>query len=132
MKEVSQFKQLFPERLRPFKIKKNANEEDLKLYLTEMESIVEINNLDQFMYDSIIQSIKIVESASAMTKNYNIRGLADMLNTNPQFQNLLKYHVFSAVPVEYQLMICVTSTSAICMQKNRQTEKINEYLNQKV
>ena len=137
LKKVSQFKQLFPERLRTFKIKKNANEEDLKLYLDEMESIVEINNLDQFMYDSILQSIKIVESASAMTRNYNIKGLADMLSLNPQFQNLcklmfIKYHVFSAVPVEYQIMICVTSTAAICMQKNRQTDKINEYLNQKI
>ena len=135
--KVSQFKQLFPEKLKSFKIKKNSSVEDLKLYLAEMETIVEVSNVDEFLYDAILQSIKLVEGASSMTKNYNIKGCADMLKMNPQFKNLcklmfIKYHIFSAVPVEYQLVMIISTTSFTCMKKNKNREQINDFLNQKI
>ena len=135
--KISQFRQLFPEKLKTFKIRKNSSVDDLKSYLVEMESIVEVSNVDEFLYDSIIKSIQIVEGVSAMTKNYNVKGMSEMLKLNVQFKNLvklmfIKYHIFSAVPVEYQLVMICSTTAMICMQKNRQSEKINEYLNQKI
>jgi hypothetical protein len=135
--KVSQFKQLFSEKLKSFKIKKNSSVEDLKAYIVEMETIVEVSNIDQFLYDAILQSIKLVEGVSSMTKNYNIKGCADMLKMNPQFQNLckllfLKYQVFSAVPIEYQLMMICSTTAFMCMQKNKHKDQINEFLNQKI
>ena len=137
LKKVSQFKQLFPEKLKSFKIKKNPSVEDLKLYLQEMESIIEVSNIDGFVYDSIIQSIKVIEGVSSYTKLYNVQGLADMLNMNPEFKNLMsllfiKYHVFSAVPIEYQLVMIVSTTAFICRQKNLSKGQINDFLNQKI
>jgi hypothetical protein len=135
--KVSQFKQLFPEKLKSFKIKKNSTVEDLKLYIVEMESIIEVSNIDEFLYDAILQSIKLVEGISSYSKNYNIKGCADMLKMNPQFQNLcklmfIKYHIFSAVPVEYQLIMIISTTSFMCMQKNKNKQQINDFLNQKI
>jgi hypothetical protein len=135
--KVSQFRQLFPEKLKSFKIKKNSSVEDLKAYLTEMESIIEVSNIDEFLYDAILQSIKVVEGVSSYSKNYNIKGCADILKMNPQFQNLcklmfIKYHIFSAVPVEYQLVMIISTTSFMCMQKNKNKQQINDYLNQKI
>ena len=66
--KLSQFRQLFPEKLKAFKIRKNSSVDDLKSYLVEMESIVEVSNVDEFLYDSILQSIKIIEGVSAMPR----------------------------------------------------------------
>lgn len=137
LSKVSQFKQLFPEKLKSFKIKKNSSVEDLKMYIVEMESIIEVSNIDQFLYDGIIQSIKVVEGVTSYTKNYNVKGMADMLKVNVQFNNLckllfIKYHIFSAVPVEYQILMIFSTTAVLCMQKNKNKDQINEFLNQKI
>ena len=55
LKKVRQFKNLFPEELKKFKIKANPTEQELKNYLEEMEILVELNNVDDFLTDSIVQ-----------------------------------------------------------------------------
>ena len=52
-----------------------------------MEAIVETSSIDNFMTESILQSIKLIEAGSARTK-YNISGTAEMLKQNQQFQHL--------------------------------------------
>ena len=109
--------------MKKFKVKKNASAEELKVYLDEMESIVDCSSLENFLTDSILQCIKLVEGVSTYTQKYNIDGCADMLKTNPQFNQLckrlyIKYKVFSEIPPEYQMVMIVATTAYICKTKN--------------
>ena len=132
--KMNQYKSLFPKELAKFKVKKGATIEELQAYLQEMSTIVECSSYDNFLSDSIIQSIKLVEGGSKMTP-YDISGCADMLKANPQFNNLLKqlyvkYNVFSKIPPEIQMLLLVTTTAYICVNKNRNKASLNDFLNQ--
>jgi hypothetical protein len=133
MKKVKQYKSLFPDELSKFKIKRNPSVEDLEHALAEMEVIVETGGIDGFLMDSVVQCIKLIEGVCANTKNYDIRGCADLLKNNKQFHSLckqlfIKYNVFSAVPCEYQLILLVSTTAYMCTQKNKNKSQLNSYL----
>ena len=135
--KLTQYRQLFPEELKAFKVKKDANEEELQAYLDEMEVIVSVSSVDNFITDSILNCIRIVEGVSANTSKYNISGCADLLKQNKEFHNLckqlyIKYKVFSSVPVEYQLVMIVATTAFIARSKNIHMEKMTAYLNEQV
>ena len=89
LSKIQQYKNLFPEELSKFKIKKNCSTSDLQLYLSEMESIVDTSSVEQFLSDSIIQCIKLTEGISTYTR-YDITGCADVLKSNKQFHTLTK------------------------------------------
>ena len=134
--KIRQYKSLFPETFKTFKIKANANVQELQTYLDEMDSIVECDSVEQFLLDSILQSIKLIEGVSSYTK-YDIQGLADLLKANKQFNQLakqlfIKYKVFNAVPPEFQLVMLVSTTAYICNCKNKRKGELNDYLNQPV
>lgn len=132
--KITQYRNLFPKELAKFKVKKNCNVEELKAYLIEAESIVECSSVDGFITDSILQCIKLVEIGSNRTR-FNISGCADALKANPKFHSLLKqlyckYGCFNKIPAEYQLMMMVSTTSYMCMNKNRNKASFEQYLNQ--
>ena len=134
--KIQQYKNLFPEELKKFKVKKNCSTSDLNLYLEEMSSIVDTSSVEQFMTDSIIQCLKLVEGASSYTK-YDISGLTDLLKSNKQFHTLckllfIKYKVFSAVPPEMQMLMLISTTAYVCSNKNRKKKDIESYLNQEI
>jgi len=52
--KLHQYKNLFPDELKKFKIKPNSSPEQLNACLSEMEAIVETSSIDQFMTDSIL------------------------------------------------------------------------------
>jgi hypothetical protein len=64
--KIRQYKSLFPETFKTFKIKANANVQELQTYLDEMDSIVECDSVEQFLLDSILQSIKLIEGVSSL------------------------------------------------------------------
>jgi len=137
LKKVSQYKSLFKDELKSFKIKRNATEGELKACLDEMQTLVEINSVDEFLTDSILQSIKIIEGVSSITRNYNITGLADMLKENKHFMSLLKvlfvkYGSYQSVPPEWQMVFIVTTTAWICRNKNISKQKIESFLNEPI
>ena len=137
LKKVKQYKTLFPDELKAFKIKRNPSVEDLEGALSEMAVIVEVGGVDQFLLDSVLQCIRIVEGVSSNYEKYDIRGCADLLKANKQFHSLckqlfIKYNVFSAVPVEYQLVLLVSTTAYMCNQKNRHKGELNTYLDESV
>ena len=110
---------MFPDTFKTFKIKVNANTQELQNYLDEMDSIVECDSVEQFLLDSILQCIKLLEGVSSYTK-YDIQGLADLLKQNKQFHQLskqlfIKYKLFNATPI-----------------KNVKWGEIEQYLNQPV
>ena len=134
--KIRQYKSLFPETFKTFKIKANANVQELQTYLDEMDSIVECDSVEQFLLDSILQCIKLIEGVSSYTK-YDIQGLADLLKANKQFHQMskqlfIKYGVFKAVPIEGQMLMLVATSAYICNSKNRRKGALNEYLNQPV
>ena len=137
LKKIKQYKSLFPAELKTFKIKKNPSVKDLEDALQEMAVLVETNGMDEFLMDGVIQCIKLVEGASAMTSNYDITGCAALLKSNKQFHNLakqlfIKYNCFSSVPPEYQMIMLVSTTAYMCANKNRQKSSINAYLDEKI
>ena len=132
--KMNQYKSLFPKELAKFKVKKGASIEELQAYLQEMSTIVECSSYDNFLSDSILQTIKLIEGGTKATR-YDITGCADMLKGNPQFNNLLKqlyvkYNVFHKIPPEIQMVLLISTTSYICINKNKNTGLINDYLNQ--
>ena len=133
--KITSYKQLFPNELKGFKIKRGASIELLKEYIEEMDSIVNTSNIDQFFTEGIIHSIRVVEGVSANFKNYDISGMSDLLKSNKEFHSLckrlmLKYSLFSAVPIEYQMMMLLTTTAYLCRQKNLKKTELNNFLNQ--
>ena len=135
--KLNQYKNLFPEELKKFKVKKNASLDELKVYLNEMECIVDTSSVENFMTDSILQCIRMVEGASSYSNKYDIRGCADLLKSNKQFHSLckqlyMKYKIFSKVPAEYQLLMLVSTTAYICNHKNRNKESLETYLNEPI
>ena len=133
MKKVAQYKSLFPDELKSFKIKKNPNALELSQALEEMSVLVEVGSKDGFLMDSVFYCMRLVEGASTMTQ-HDIRGCADLLKQNKEFHKLcktlfIKYNVFSSVPPEFQLILLVSTTAFMCSNKNKQKGAINDYLN---
>lgn len=133
--KIKQYKILFPDELKKYKVKPNSSVVKLKEHLEEIEVLINLSSVDTFIMDSIFYCIKVVEGVSARTKNYNIQGLADILKDNEQFMKLckqlyLKYNTFENVPPEYQLIMIVSTSAYICMQKNKHKADINDLLNQ--
>lgn len=125
IKKIEQYKLLFPEikQLKNLKIKSKCSVEDLQTYLAECESLVECDSMETFLTDSILQTISMTEKASARTR-YNITGLSALLRKNKEFSKLckqlyLKYKVFSAVPPEFQMIMLVSTSAWICLEKNK-------------
>jgi len=130
--KLNQYRNLFPKELAKFKVKKGSTVQELKAYLDEAQTIVETSSYDNFLTDSILQSIKLVEGGSKYTR-YDISGCSDLLKANPQFNALMKqlfvkYNVFSKIPVEFQLMMVVTTTAYICVNKNKNKAQLEQYL----
>ena len=134
--KIQSYKNLFPE-LKTMKLKRNATEGDMNLFIEEMDAVISTSNINQFLTDSILQSIKMIEPISARYENYNITGLSDILKANKDFHKLakqlyLKYNVFSSVPVEYQMIMLITTSVYIVKQKNKNKGAINNFLNEEI
>ena len=134
--KIRQYKNLFPDELKKFKIKKNCSSQDLQQYLDEMESIVDVSSVENFLTDSILQCLKLTEGISSYTK-YDISGCAEVLKTNKQFNMLvkqlyIKYSVFTAIPPEYSILMLVATTSYFCIGKNKRKGELELYLNKPI
>ena len=135
--KIKQYKTLFPDELKSFKIKPSANINELKQYIDEIDVIVSTSDVDQFLTDSILQCIKLIEIPTSRTKNYNISGLSDILKANKQFHQLckklyLKYGCFECTPPEAQLVILVATTAFVCKNKNANKDSLEAYLNEPI
>lgn len=134
--KVKQYKQLFLEELKTFKIKKNPTTEELKQAIEEMDNIISTKNIDNFLTESVLNIIKMVEPLSTYTR-YNITGLCDILKSNKDFHKLtkqlfLKYNCYDNIPIEYQLCMIVSVSSFICIQKNQKKKEIEAFLNEDI
>jgi hypothetical protein len=131
--KIQQYKNLFPEILGKFKLKKNPTVADLQEVLDEMEVMVNCSSVEDFLNDSILQCLKMIEGASSYTR-YDVSGMSDLLRQNKQFHQLskmlyIKYKVFSNIPPEYQMVMLMATTAYVCVEKNKRKASLEEYLN---
>lgn len=134
---INKYKELFPDELKNFKMKKNPNVEQLEEYIKELEILVESGGIDAFFNDMMLECIKGCESLSSNTTNYNLSGLSVLLKSNKKFNTLckqlqLKYNLFVNVPPEIQLILIISTTSVLCMNKNKHKAELNSYLDQPI
>ena len=137
LNKVKQYKCLFPDELKTFKIKINPTVAELKSYIDEIDVIINSKNVDNFLTESILGTLKIIEGTTVNFKHYNLSGLSDMLKNNKQFHNLckqlyLKYNTFNNIPPEYQMIMLVSTTAFICKTKNSKKNEINKYLDEEI
>ena len=137
LKKVQQYKVMFKQELKSFKIKKNPNIKELQDAIDEMMCIIETRSTDEFITDGILHSLKVVEGVTANTRNYNISGLSDMLRMNSEFRSLckqlyLKHGSFASISPEYKMMFLVFTTAYICRNKNMHKQEINAFLDQPI
>ena len=118
------------------KLKKNASEDELKNHITNIQDLLDSSEVDTYINDSIFHCIKMIEPFTSKTR-YDINGLSNMLKLNPQFNTmcqklLLKYNCFNNTPIEYQFLMCISTSIYLTIQKNQCKPALNEYLNQKI
>ena len=135
--KIKQYKNLFSEELKSYKIKPNCSIPELKAYIDDMDIIISTSNVDQFITDSILQCIKLLEIPTQKLKNMNITGLSDLLKSNKEFHSLckqlyLKWGVFSKIPPEYQLTILISTSAYIIRNKNLNKDSLEAYLNEPI
>ena len=136
LQKISQYKNIFKDELKTFKVKKNANEEELKLALVEMQTIVEIGSVDSFLMESFFKVVSVIE-VSTSTTPYDISGMSVILHQNKEFCKLLKvvfckYNTFSKIPPEIQLVLILGTTAMICINKNKSKHQLNQFLDEKL
>ena len=134
LRKAKQYKTLFPVELKTFKLKKNPSVKDLADAVEEMEIMVETGGVNEFLEDSVIQCIKLIENVSAISPRYDVRGMSLMLQSNPQFKKLskilfVKYNVYQNIPPEFQMLMLVSTCAMLANNKNRGKAEIDAYLN---
>ena len=134
--KINKYKKLFKSELSDYKINKNASEDELKNHIINIQDLLDSNEVDCYITDAIYQSIKLIEPFTSNTR-YNINGLSLMLKLNPQFNTmcqklLLKYNCFSNTPIEYQMIMLVSTSIYLTIQMNKSKPAMEQFLNQKI
>ena len=137
LQKIRQYQNLFPDKLKSFKLPKNPSQQTLEDILVEMEVIVDVAAVDLFVSDAIISCVRILEGATCNLQNYNLTGLASMLKENPQFNTLskqlaIKYGCYSAVPPEIQISMVIITSVYIVTHKNKNQKNIENFLNEPI
>ena len=137
LNKINKYKKTYKTQLSDYKIMKNASEIELQEHIKNMENILDSSEVDNFINDSIFHCIKMIEPLTCNSKIYNITGLSTMLKLNPQFLNLvnrliLKYNLFSNTPIEYQFIMCISTSVYLTIQMNKSKPAMEEFLNQKI
>ena len=134
--KINKYKKLFKSELSDYKINKNASEDELKNHIINIQDLLDSNEVDTYINDSIYHCIKLIEPFTSKTR-YDITNLSNMLKMNPQFEImckklLLKYNLFSNTPIEYQMIMLVSTSVYLTIQMNKSKPALNEFLNQKI
>lgn len=134
---AKQFKALFPDELKSFKLKANANVQELQDALDEMDVIVSVGGIQGIINEAYFTSIGMLEGISSRYETMNISGTADLLRQNPEVAKLLKmvsikYGLFANAPPESQLLLLTCSTMLICRQQNLKRGQVRSILNTEI
>ena len=102
-----------------------------------MQIITELDSVDDFLTDSILSSIKVIEGTTKNFKNYDITGLSDMLKENKQFNTLckqlyIKYGCYNNIGPEYQMLFLIATSTYIIRNKNIKKKELENFLNEEI
>lgn len=131
---LHEFKALFPNELKSFKIKPKATEDEIEDAIRECETIVSCGGIQNMLNEALLTAIQVVEGVSSKTSNFDISGTAAALRQNPEFYRLcklcwIKYKVFSKAPPEMQLALVIGSTALMMRAQNVKKAKLGQMLN---
>ena len=134
--KINKYKKLFKTELSDYKINKNASEDELKNHVINIQDILDSSEVDNYINDSIYHCIKMIEPFTCKSR-YNITGLSAMLKMNPQFdimckKLMLKYNCFLQTPLEYQMIMLVSTSIYLTIQMNQSKPAMEQFLNQKI
>ena len=134
--KINKYKKLFKTELSDYKINKNASEDELKNHIINIQDLLDSSEVDNYINDSIYHCIKMIEQFTCKSK-YDITGLSNMLKMNPQFdimckKLMLKYNCFSNTPLEYQMIMLVSTSVYLTIQMNKSKPAMEQFLNQKI
>lgn len=133
---IQEYKTLFPDELKNFKIKPNASVEQLQASLSECEVIVSCSaGLNKMLDEAILSTVSVLESISQRTDAWDVTGTALALRQNPEFKILckrlyLKHRLFSDVPVEAQLGLLIVATMMTMRSVNGKRRMVSQMLSQ--
>jgi len=125
--KITQYKSLFKEKLKGFKVKANATEAELQDAINEMEILINVGTFDEFLTEAILSCLRMMENISIYTK-FDISGTADLLKANPQFDSLakqifLKYKIFTNVSPELQMFMLISITASFSIIRNKKQKE---------
>ena len=131
--KINKYRKLFKEQLSDYKINKNTTEDELKNHIINIQDLLDNNEVDCYITDGIYECIKLL----TIHTKYDVSGLSTVLKLNSKFNSmcqklLLKYNCFLNTPIEYQMIMIVTTSVYLTIQKNQCKPALNEYLNQKI
>ena len=134
--KINKYKKLFKTELSDYKINKNASEDELKNHIINIQDILDSSEIDNYINDSIYHCIKMIEPFTSKTR-YDITGLSSMLKLNPQFdimckKLMLKYNCFTNTPIEYQMVMLVSTSIYLTIQMNKSKPSMEQFLNEKI
>ena len=115
---------------------KGATELELEEHITNIQDLLDSSEINNYINDSIYHCIKMIEPFTSTTR-YNITGLSSMLKMNPQFdimtkKMMLKYNYFTNTPIEYQFLMCISTSVYLTIQMNQSKPAMEQFLNQKI
>ena len=136
LNKINKYKKIFKSELNDYKINKNASEDELKNHITNIQDLLDSSEVDNYINDSIYHCIKMIEPFTCKSK-YDITGLSTMLKMNPQFdimckKLMLKYNCFTNTPIEYQMIMLVSTSVYLTIQMNQSKPAMEQFLNQKI
>ena len=134
--KINKYKKLFKSELSDYKINKNASEDELKNHIINIQDLLDSSEIDNYINDSIYSCIKMIEPFTSKSR-YDLTGLSNMLKLNPQFdvmckKLMLKYNCFSNTPIEYQMIMLVSTSVYLTLQMNKSKPAMEQFLNQKI
>ena len=138
--QIYKYKELFKTELIEFEIKniKKCKIDKLKDYITEIQTIIELGCCDDFITESIFTVLQNIEPlCKNYSSKYDITGLTILLKSNKEFnklmkQMMLKYNCYNQTSVEFQLILIIISSVYLVTNKNKNQDKINKYLDEKI
>ena len=136
LNKINKYKKLFKTELNDYKINKYATSDELKNHIINIQDILDSSEVDNYINDSIYHCIRMIEPFTSKTR-YDITGLSSMLKMNPQFdimckKLMLKYNCFSNTPIEYQMVMLVSTSIYLTIQMNKSKPAMEQFLNQKI
>ena len=134
--KINKYKKLFKSELSDYRINKNASEDELKIHITNIQDLLDSSEVDNYINDSIYHCIKMIEPFTSKTR-YNLTGLSNMLKLNSQFdimckKLMLKYNCFTNTPIEYQMLMVVSTSVYLTVEMNKSKPAMEQFLNQKI